>query len=193
MLPGGRLGDSDLRDLGVGEGHPRHRGVVSASILTTQAAGNDLTVVEGEVREAADAGHIARAVHTDPRLEGGGVDLEPAALGLLQTGSLPGLEIRPSAGGDQQTLGVQGRPRLEGHDHTSAFLLDPGDWITDEHLHAVREQVWPQRDGGLRLLRAEDTWARLDHGHLRAEPRERLAELHAHGAAAQNGKRSWQL
>src|SRR5216683_5800120 len=146
--------------------------MVGASVFTTQAAGDDLTVVEGKVRETPDAGDIACAVNTDPRFERGGVDLEPAALGLLQTGSLPGLEIRPSAGGDQQTLGVQGRPRLEGHDHTSAFLLDPGDWIADDHLHAVRKQVRPQRDGGLRLLSAEDAWARLDHGHLRPQPRE---------------------
>src|SRR5713226_6720888 len=162
--------------------------MVGASVFTTQAAGDDLTVVEGEVRETPDAGDIACAVNTDPRFERGGVDLEPAAFGLLQTGSLPGLELRPSAGGDQQTLGVENRPRLQGHDHASAFLLDPGDRVADEQLHAVREQVRPQGDGGLRLLPAEDPWACLDHSYLRAKPRERLAELHTHGAAAQDGK-----
>src|SRR6185369_11090233 len=51
-LDGGRLRQTDGRDLGVGVRDAWHRAVIRTSVLASQAAGDDLAVVVGEVGEA---------------------------------------------------------------------------------------------------------------------------------------------
>src|SRR5229473_8116387 len=84
------LRQSDRSDLGVRERDPRHRRVIGARILSAQAASDDLAMVVGEMRETANAGHVAGAIHIDAGLEGRRVDFEPAAVRLRQPRSLPG-------------------------------------------------------------------------------------------------------
>src|SRR5467141_2075401 len=50
-----------------------------------------------------------------------------------------------------------------------------------------------ERDAGFGLLRTEEARPGFDDGHLRPEPRERLPELDAHGAAAEDGERAGEL
>src|SRR5712664_4907833 len=50
-----------------------------------------------------------------------------------------------------------------------------------------------ERDAGFGLLRTEEARPGFDDGHLRPEPRERLPELDADGAAAEDGERAGEL
>src|SRR5713101_5080856 len=50
-----------------------------------------------------------------------------------------------------------------------------------------------ERDAGFGLLCAEEARPGFDDGHLRPEPRERLPELDADGAASENGERTGEL
>ena len=75
--------------------------MVGPRVLTLQPPGHDLAVVVRQMGEAADARDIAGPVDAVPRLEGFGVDLQPASVRLGETGELPGLEVGSPAGRDQ--------------------------------------------------------------------------------------------
>jgi len=58
--------------------------VISPRVLSPQASRDDLPVVVREVREAAEARDVARAINVRMSLERQGVDLQPSTLGLRE-------------------------------------------------------------------------------------------------------------
>src|SRR5207302_1930039 len=60
--------------------------MVASVVASQEPHGDDLAVVEGEVRKAADAGHVASREDPAGRLQRARVDLEPAPLGGGEAG-----------------------------------------------------------------------------------------------------------
>src|SRR5918996_5449608 len=83
-----------------------------------------------------------------------------------------------------------GRTLARGAHHR---LFDGDTWIPDHQHDAVRLQVRPERGPGLWFLEAKERRSGFDHAHLGAEACERLPELDAYGAPAEDRQRSRQL
>src|SRR5260370_30324440 len=88
---------------------------------------------------------------------------------------------------------MDGGPRLEGDNDADGRVLDPSARIAHQQGHAVSQEMRTERDAGFGLLRTEEARSGFDDGHLRSEPRERLPELDADGAAAEDGERAGEL
>jgi len=167
--------------------------VIGARILSANASGDDLPVVISEVGEASDARHVACCVHARSRFQSCRVDLQPAALGARQAGALPRLEVRAPAGGDEKPLSGDDGAGLHLQDDAHITLLDSNAGVAGDELDAVGFEVRLQAGPRLGLLQPKESRSGLDDLHLRAESRERLAELQPDRAAAENSERDRQL
>src|SRR3954453_13397912 len=102
--------------------------------------------------------------------------------------------------GNQQPVGRDHRSGLQTDDDSGGlarwlrglpFNRDAG--VPDHERDAIRLQVWPERGAGLWFFEPQERGSSLDHGHFRAETRERLPELHADRPPAEDRKRCRQL
>jgi hypothetical protein len=191
------LGEADRADLGVGEGHPRHRVVLGLAGVVARPVGDvgegHGRLVHRHVGERALAGDVADR----PQLLAGphppvGVD-RPGA-GVQAHRLQPHVaEVGAAPGGDEQAV----RPELdrraagvgERHGEAAVTVVHRADRRSGNHPDAVRGQRGGDDLRGLGLLESQHAGGRLDERDVAAEAREGLGQLRPDGTPADDDER----
>ena len=194
------LRQPDRSDFGIGECHARDRGVIGPRVHAPQSARDHLPVVVGEVSEPAESRDVTGAEDAGLRFERRRIHLQPPALRLCEPGRAPRLRVGAAARGHQQPVGAYRGSGLQVDDDGGALARGSHEWlfdgdtgVSDHQHHAVRLQMWPERDSRLWFLEAKKPRSGFDHGDPATETRERLPQLDANGAAAEDRQRHRQL
>ncbi len=189
---GGIFGEADMRDLGIGEGHPGYDlGVHPGRQPEQRAADDDAGVVVGHVRVLHAARHVADGKDTAVRRHKPPVHLD-AALVVLDAGrfEIETGDIRRAAGGDQEIAALDEARHAVLRDldvdqvGTAGDAVDMGAFAD---VDAFGRQPVDDEFGDFRILVAEHLHG-FDQRDAAAEPHVCLCHLHAHGAGADDDK-----
>ncbi len=173
------LGLADPADLGIGEGHPGQPVVAAEHVLALeQVRGEHARLPDRDVRELAVPGDVADRVEAVGDAACGRRRSSDRADGSRSTVSSPmsaRLGLRPAATSSRDPVSTV---------PSSSVTSTPSPPAATRAGFERQCTAMPSRSntvahhlGRVRLLGVQQPVGRLDHGHLRAESRERLREL----------------
>ena len=178
--------DSDVRHLGVGVGTPRHRerrqllGAEEQRVLDHDLGGRVGRVCElprhADVARGVDAGiaGLEIVVHVDAafRVVAHADRLEVEPLDVGRAADAEQELVHHDAFGPAVAVGEPDRPR-------GAVALDALDRAPVHHADALGREARLDDPRGVLVLARQDVRVGVQHGHLAAEPAERLGQLAA--------------
>jgi hypothetical protein len=187
-----RLGHPDPCHLGIGEGDRRDDALIRSSALAGGVQPGDPALVRGDVRELEPAGDVAGGEHVAGARPAAAVDPHIAAVQLdADRGETETVERRATPGGDEQRITCELLTVEREHELVAAPTCR-GDRRTQPQLDALRGERFRHQLAGLGLLARQQPLELLDHRDLAAEAAERLRQLEADGAAAEDKQPPWQ-